>query len=322
MPSHPTGRGPTLDLMDIDKLLARQSGVVARHQLHDIGLAPHDIVRLLRRQDLTRIRRGVFVNHTGQLSFMQRTWSALLAHPGSALSHEAALRCHEGKKSGRPEPRVIDLVVPRAHHAVGAREVRIHRSDRLHSRARLDLSPPRVTYEDAVLDVALAARSDLDLIAEVAKAVQVGRTTAARLLTAVDERARAPRRVLLESLLNDVASGACSALEVGYLRKVERPHGLGAARRQVREQQGGSSVYRDVEYACGTIVELDGRLFHDTATQRDADMDRDLETARQGRRTLRLSWGKVFDRPCRTAARIGAVLGAGRPCANCATAEW
>ena len=88
---------------------------------------------------------------------------------------------------------------------------------------------------------------------------------------------------------------------------MERPHGIRAATRQVRDRQGQGVVYRDFDHG-PVLVEADGRLHHDTARQRDRDMDRDLAAARSGRVTLRVSWGQVYDRPCWTAAQIGAVL--------------
>jgi len=56
------------------------------------------------------------------------------------------------------------------------------------------------------------------------------------------------------------------------------------------------------------VVELDGRLFHDAATGRDRDLERDLDTATDGRSTVRLGWGQVFERPCSTAAKVGRLL--------------
>jgi very-short-patch-repair endonuclease len=150
--------------------------------------------------------------------------------------------------------------------------------------------------------------------------VQSRRTTASRLLEALARRERISRRAWLEAVLDDVATGTCSVLEHGYLHRVERAHGLSAARRQVRDRLGAGTVYRDVLYAPGVIVELDGRLFHDTTTQRDRDFDRDLDTAADGLTTVRVSWGQVFDRPCWTTARIERVLirsgwsGRARPC--------
>ncbi|WP_248582659.1 hypothetical protein [Nocardioides sp. InS609-2] len=63
-------------------------------------------------------------------------------------------------------------------------------------------------------------------------------------------------------------------------------------------------VYRDAEYPQALVVELDGRLFHDTAEQRDSDFERDLDAAVDGRATTRISWGQVFGRPCSTAGKV------------------
>jgi hypothetical protein len=77
-------------------------------------------------------------------------------------------------------------------------------------------------------------------------------------------------------------------------------------------------VYRDVDLVA-LLVELDGRLFHDTAEQRDRDFERDLDAAVGGQGTVRLTWGQVYDRPCSTAAKLSVVferagLAPGRPC--------
>jgi hypothetical protein len=67
-------------------------------------------------------------------------------------------------------------------------------------------------------------------------------------------------------------------------------------------------AYRDAAYGETLLVELDGRLFHDSTTQRDADFERDLDAAVGGQSTPRLSWGQVFDRPCSTAAKVARIL--------------
>ncbi|WP_448404684.1 hypothetical protein [Mycolicibacterium fortuitum] len=78
--------------------------------------------------------------------------------------------------------------------------------------------------------------------------------------------------------------------------------------------------YRDAEYSERLIVELDGRVHHDSPPRRDADFERDLDSAADGRSTVRLSYGQVFDRPCQTAGKIAQVLQqhgvavAGHPC--------
>lgn len=65
-------------------------------------------------------------------------------------------------------------------------------------------------------------------------------------------------RQLMLDLLTDVAAGAESALEVSYLRDVERAHGLPRVRRQL--QRLGLPCHCDVGYdEFQTLVELDGR---------------------------------------------------------------
>jgi hypothetical protein len=184
----------------------------------------------------------------------------------------------------------------------------VQRTAHLDERVHWHLGPPRLRYEEATLDVAARAATDFDALGELSRAVQGRRTTAARLLDALARRERIARRAWIESVLRDVADGACSVLEHGYLNRVERRHGLSRPRRQIRDRPGAGVVYRDVEYAGGLVVELDGRLFHDTTAQRDADFDRDLLAAVAGKDTVRLSYGQVFDRPCWTAGHVATLL--------------
>lgn len=284
-----------------------QAGVISRRQALARGLAPHDIKRLVRRREWAQVHPGVYVNHTGPLTWVQRAWAAVLFSWPAALCGESALRAAEGPgKRGRDDT-LIHVAVARSRARVAPAGVLLHRMTHLDDRVQWNLGPPRLRYEEAVLDVAMAAGSAFEAIAALADAVQGRRTTAARLRDALQSRATAKRRSFLERVLADVAAGTCSLLEHGYLTKVERPHGLPQGRRQVRAST--AVAYRDVEYDVnGLIVELDGRLFHDSARGRDRDFDRDLTAAADGQDSLRLSWGQVFDRACLTAQRIGTVL--------------
>ena len=170
-----------------------------------------------------------------------------------------------------------------------------------------NVGPPRLRYEEAAINVAVGQATDLGAIAVLSGVCQSRRTTAVRLLDVLAARARVPRRAWLTAVLRDVADGTCSALEHGYLTLVERPHGLPVAQRQVVAGARAGLLYRDADYG-QLLVELDGRLFHDTALQRDRDFERDLDAALEGRDTRRLSWGQVFDRPCSTAGKLGVLL--------------
>jgi hypothetical protein len=262
----------------------------------------------VRRRELSRVRPGVFVDHTGEPTWLQRAWTAVLQHPGSALGGLSALRAVEGPGSPRPEDPVEIVVARRRNVRPLGGDVVVHRRTGLDQRVLWQVGPPRLRYEEAVLDVAARQPSDFAALGELARAVQSRRTTALRLSATLARRERIPRRRWLTSVLDDVADGTCSVLEHGYLRRVDRPHGLAPARRQVVDRLGSGVVHRDVLYACGLVVELDGRLFHDTARQRDRDFDRDLDAAAAGKDTVRLSWGQVFDRSCWTAGRLALVL--------------
>jgi hypothetical protein len=310
----------------IQDLLNLQAGVVSRRQAMDHGLGKHDLARLVRRRLLTPVYAGVYINHTGELTWVQRAWAAVLATWPSALSHESALRACEGPGRRIQYDDSIHIAVSRGRHLRPPEGVVLHRLELLDERALWNLGPPRVRYEDAALEVAASATSDFDALAVLATVVQSRRTTASRILATAAHRPRLARRRWITAVLRDIAEGACSVLEHGYLTRVERAHGLAAGRRQEPTASGKGTVYRDVEYPTGLVVELDGRLFHDTTRQRDRDLDRDLDTAVSGRSTVRLSWGQVFDRPCLTAQRLALLQtargwdGKVRPCGPDCTA--
>lgn len=291
----------------LDSLLTHQAGVISRAQALEVGVAPHDLARLVRRRELARLHPGVFVAHTGEPTWLQWAWGGVLGCWPAALAAESAIRAVEGP-GDRRDDQPVHVVVDHRRTVVGPPGVRVARSRAFAEHVQWNTGPPRTRYEEAVLDVALRSTSELASVAVLAGAVQGRRTTARRLRSRLDARARAPRRGFIAGVLDDVAAGTCSVLEHGYLTRIERPHGLRGARRQVRTRTVGGTCYRDVEYDTGLIVELDGRLFHDSARQRDADLDRDLVSAAGGQRTVRLSWGQVFERSCWTAARLARLL--------------
>lgn len=295
-------------------LLRDQAGVVARSQLLDLGLRPHDIARLLRQRRLSPVHPGVFVDHTGRPTWTQLAWAAVLvcrhqnagAEESSALAGEACLRATEGAEGPTAVP--IEVVVHTARRLRPPDGIRIVRSAQTLARVRWHLAPPRVPYEHAVATVASRRRRMVDVVAELARPVGARRTTPARVAAYVESLPRLQRRAELLSVLHDLGSGTCSALEHGYFTRVERAHGLPAANRQERGRSRTGLVYRDATYGA-QIVELDGRGWHDSLEQRDRDADRDLLAAVSGRSTVRLSWGQVFDRPCWTARQVAHLLG-------------
>ncbi|QYJ03760.1 hypothetical protein KUV85_15745 [Nocardioides panacisoli] len=305
-------------------LLGRQAGVVGRRQLLGCGVTDHDIRRLQRRRLLTTVHPGVYVDHTGPLTWLQRAWAAVLACWPAALRGASARRAADGPgRSEADDGLPIEVAVGRERRVTAPAGVRLRRSSHLHDTVLWNTGPPRQRPEYAALELAASARRDVDAVAHLSDVLRARRTTPRRLATALASRPRHRRRHFLEQVITDLSHGTCSTLEHAYLVRVEQPHGLPVARRQFRESIKGT-LYRDVcyvEYAA--IVELDGRLHHTSTHDRDHDLERDLDAFATDRSTARLGWGQVFDRPCATAARIGAGLaargwpGAVRRCPDC-----
>jgi hypothetical protein len=210
----------------------------------------------------------------------------------------------------------IEVAVPASRKLRAPDGVRLFRARRFDDIVQLNLSPPRVRVEPALLRVASRSPTEDSTVAVLADACQSGRTTPARLDTDLTAVQRIPRRELMEAVLSDVAAGACSALERRYMRDVEWAHHLPQA---IRQRPAGGTL-RDVEYLrWAALVELDGRLGHEWTSDRWADLDRDVDSAVVGRLTVRIGWRQVLQ-PCRLANRMARILmargwpGPPRPC--------
>lgn len=307
-----------MDLKPATALLRDQEGVIARRQALRLGLTDPDLARLVRRKDLVRVHPGVYVDHTGRLSWSQRAWAAVLFSWPAALCSESALVAHGVRTATRELERTVrrdGSSGPLIHVAVDVHRrvteppgVRVHRVTDLSTRVQPNVRPFRLRLEHALVQVASDAPDDAAAIATLADACQERRTTPGRLLDALATHPNLPRRRFLREVLEDVATGAYSVLEHRYLTRVERPHGLPTSRRQRLVQVGRTAAYRDVEYLeLGAVVELDGRLGHELPTDRWADLTRDVDALLAGASTMRLGWGHVLE-PCRTALVVGRFL--------------
>jgi len=300
-----------VDRRAIAIFLGDQAGVISRGQVLEAGGAEHDVARLLRRREWARVYPGVYVEHTGPLTSEQREWAAILYYAPAALGGETALQKYGvrvGTRATSTADSAIWLAVDRSRRLQERPGVKLQRVTDLERRTMTNLSPPRIRLEHAVLDIAAAADDQATAVAVLADACRSRRTTAPRLLDALEKRPRLRHRRLLRRILCDVAQGVHSVLEHMYLTRVERPHALPTARRQRQVRVGRTKAYRDVEYVgLGTIVELDGRLGHEEALDKWHDLERDIDAAVAGSLTLRVSWGQALQE-CRVAAAIARVL--------------
>lgn len=305
---------------DIQQVLRRQTGVISRRQLGRGSATDNDLRRMVRRRELARVLPGVYVNHTGPTSWHQRAWAGVLYYWPAALWGDSAMQSILGRRWRRSSDAPIQIAIDVSRTLVAHPGFRLERTPHLADRTRWYARPPHLLVEHALLMLATSNPTS-EAIAILADACQARCTSPADLLEHAARIQRLPGRAWLTGMLTDLAGGSASALELAYLRGVERAHRLPTPDRQVPAQAGQKRVRRDVLHRPhGLAVELDGRAFHDHARARDADLDRDLAAAVDGLRTVRLGWAQVVGRPCQTAAMIAVLLSQGgwpgspRPC--------
>jgi hypothetical protein len=286
------------------RLSLHQAGVVTREQALGLDVSRHVLARLVSSGSWRRISSGVFHTLPSEPAWDALAWAGvLIGGPHARLGGESS-----GHVYGliTPSPLPVDILVPLELPVARKGPWRFRRETVGIRSPRTIGSPPRLTASDTILDLA-ASRAEGEVVNLVVEALRRSLSTPDRLLVALGERPRQRHRALLAALLAD-AAGIESTLELDYLQRVERPHGLPVAARQ------GSSIdlpYRhDVEYrGYDLLVELDGRVGHD-GSGRFRDMRRDNRHLLRGAVTLRYGWFDVRETPCLVAYQVYLALAA------------
>lgn len=305
------------DRRRLDQLARKRADVLTRAELVDAGALPDWISRQVSSRRWQRVYPGVYVTHTGALSWRTRMVAALrYAGPQAALSHSsAAAYWFDDVRRGGVDP--VEVSVP------WERTVKPQPGLRIHRRRRMPAVWPGLlsvtTDVETVLDLVARAREPDDVVGIVTRAAR--RTRPEVIRAAAEGRLRLRNRALLGELVAAVELGIESPLEHRYQRDVEDPHGLPGAELQVRELLDGGWVRADRRYRdYGVRVELDGRLAHPGGrTDRDTWRDNAALLA-TNEITLRYRWSHVAGHPCRTALQVIAALRRGgwtgepRPC--------
>jgi hypothetical protein len=285
-----------------DGVAAAQAGIVTRRQARTGGLSDEAIDVRLASGRWQRVFPGVLATFSGRLSRAAQHWAAVLAGGADAvLSHETAAELLG--LADQIDSRV-HVSVPVGRRVTGRPGVVFHRSRQAATARHPAQLPPRTRVEDTVVDLTQTSADLDDALGWLTRAVGSRLTTPERLRTVLGERRRLRWRRELAAALDDVAAGCHSVLELRYLRRVERPHGLPPGTRQHRRGRW----YDDVDYvAFGVSVELDGRLAH-PSERAFRDHRRDNAAVLIGARVLRYGMADVMRRPCVVAREVAAVL--------------
>ncbi|WP_344145511.1 type IV toxin-antitoxin system AbiEi family antitoxin domain-containing protein [Kribbella yunnanensis] len=289
------------------ELLQKQLGAFSWRQARLEGVSDKMITARLRSGRIQRVYRGAYVNFTGAVPWETRIWAAWLAYgPDAALGGETALRRYGLDGDWAAEPVWLDL----PHHRRVRRQpgIVIRRCRDLDGRLLGSREPPIVRLEVALLTVASRRPNGDAALAMVLDACRQRLTTPRRLLAELDQLRNLPRREAIVQVLRDAGAGVESWLELVYLERVERAHGLPVATRQALGPLGGTTIRRDCRYdPYGVIVEVDGRIGHADVASQWRDMARDNAAAVDAQVTLRFGYQLTGD-PCAAAAQVAAVL--------------
>jgi hypothetical protein len=285
-----------------------QADAVARYQSAIAGIAPYTMRNRVRSGRWQRLQRGVYAAFSGDPARETVLWAALLrAGPDAVLSHQTAAERHG--LIDEPSP-VITITVPASRSPARTRipGIVIHRSDAILRTRHPVMLPPCTRVEDTVLDLIQVAPSFDDAYGWICRAIGRRRTTADRIRRAMAARKKMRWRREIEVALGEAEGGVLSVLEYRYVHRVERPHGLPAARRQERIRQDTGNRYLDNLYeAFAVCVELDGTAAH-PADEQWRDKRRDNANAVAGLITLRFGFLDLGEHRCETAAAVATLL--------------
>ncbi|MCL2316760.1 MAG: type IV toxin-antitoxin system AbiEi family antitoxin domain-containing protein [Actinomycetia bacterium] len=291
-------------------LASRQAGAISARQLHDLGLSRHVVERLHDDGALRTLTRGIYALETG--GWMQWVWGAVLAGGTHAvIGGLAAARLLDLRAE---EPPVIDCYCGEGIHRTSPGPWRLIQASR---RPAGHHDPPRTSVVQTIVDASVG----LDADAVAAMVARAGRRVHGSEVKAVMSAIeRHPQRAVLQDAFDDIAAGAQSALEIRYVRDVERRHGLPTAQRQANPS-GRARV--DAWYVdFGLIVETDGRAYH-AGLAASGDAARDNLHLELGLVTLRFTWNQVKTDPCSVARQVARALRRGgwtgelRACTRC-----
>lgn len=210
---------------ELRDLARAQAGVVSRDQAMRLGLTPDVVRAAVKARRWQRIHRGVYALFTSPLPEPSRVWAGLLwAGNGAALAGPTAIRQY-GVNLADPDGR-IHLLVDHERRIGSTDSVRVTRRRDLQRFVHPVRQPPTLRLEDAVLHHAANGPEVAAGLGLLADACQSRRTTPDRLHAALLDLPALRNRQIWAAVLDDVATGAHSFLEISYLRRVERAHGL------------------------------------------------------------------------------------------------
>lgn len=281
--THPTRR--LRSWQAVERLAARQAGIVSRRQLKQLGITRGEIRAHLDAQRWARVGTQSISTHRGPLSQRAQHWAAVFeAGPRAHLDGASAL-----VEAGLADFRVdrIRVSVPRGARVRRGRGLDIRQTRRWRRDDLVSSGVPRTRVEVAAVRAALWARSNREAAFVLTLVVQRGLTDVAELGRAMLAVRRDKRREFIHGVLLDLDGGVRSIGELDVARQC-RERGLPEPSRQVLRRGRNGTYYLDIYWdRWKLVVEVDG-IQHILGPNVVGDAIRQNDLAIQGLTVLRL----------------------------------
>jgi very-short-patch-repair endonuclease len=294
---------------EVGRLVVRQNGVVARHQLEALGLTGDAIIKRAAAGRLHRIHQAVYSLTPRMMTERGRFMAAVLAcGPDAVLSHRSAAYLW-GLVDRWEEP--IDVTAPN-RRGRSPDEVAAHRDRSLQPIDRVErFGIPCTSLARTLLDFAGVA-PEWEVRKAVAQAEVLGLLDQQQ-MRALLRRSRRRRGVarlrLILDTLHPQTRRTRGELERLFLAMCIRANLPQPKVNVWLKAPGGRPLQADFLWRdARLIVEADSREFHDTAAAFEQDRKREQRFQSAGWRVTRCTWSQVEREPGRLAATIRALL--------------
>lgn len=291
--------------MEVARIAASQSGLVATRQLRGCGIESGAVTLRVRRGQLHPVFHGVYAVGHSALTRMGLFTAAVLACGDDAiLGHYAAAAYH--RLHAWDDLNNVEVIVPRAAgrriDGIRAHRSRVAERDVWRRGGILITSPART-----ILDLA-ATTPAKPLRRLVRDALAEGRVSVRQLNDVVDRHrghrgVAALRRLIADGYVptrSELEDRALDLILAALIPKPEINSWLHLDGRPIRPDM----FWREL----GVVIELDGARWHDDPLTRQDDADKQAILEAHGLRVLRITWRQLVDHPRQTIARIRAAL--------------
>ncbi|MDX6677577.1 MAG: hypothetical protein QOE31_1629 [Solirubrobacteraceae bacterium] len=281
----------------IADIATRQYGVIARHQLVELGLTRHEIATMRASHRLHDIHRGVYALGHRVLSQRSRWIAAVLAGgPDALLSHRCAAALANIRRTSLT---YAEVVVPQQRGRIAG--VRMYVSRRIEPQDRDTIDGiPCTSLARTLLDLAaILPRREVERACDEALVQQLFDLTA---IEDVLDRSRGCRgTATLRAVLGEHAIGTTltrPGLETLTLALLDR---AGIRRPEVNIRVFcRPGVAPEVDFLWRRerlVLETDGGQFHRHQRQIERDRRKEADLVRAGYRVLRATWRQVEREP-------------------------